>query len=322
MPTATGSIATSGSALADVSVIIVNWNAGPGLLRAAKAAAATGAEVIVVDNASSDGSADDVAARLPAVRVLRERANLGFAGGTNLGAQVASGRWLLLLNPDAVISASALTVLRDALGHDSLAAAVGACLVGGDGRPQAGFTLRRFPTLLSLATDLLLIDELWPSNPVRRRYLALDVALDGESAVEADQPAAACLLARAEAFRQLGGFDERFRPAWFEDVDFCRRVRDAGWRVLFAPHARVPHEGGVSLRTLGRVQFSRFYYRNMRRYVLKHHGHASRLVLWCLIGVGMAARLAFALLTGSAERQRASWVVLRDLFRPIRPARR
>ncbi len=317
----TGTLPSPGSPLADVSVLIVNWNAGPLLLRGAKAAVGTGAEVIVVDNASADGSANDVAARLPSVRLLRERVNLGFAAATNLAAQAARGEWLLLLNPDAVISPAALATMRDVLRAAPGAAAVGGCLVDAGGHPQAGFAVRRFPTLWSLATDLLLIDDLWPGNPVRRRYLALDLPLDGEATLDVDQPAAACLLVRAEAFRKLSGLDERFRPAWFEDVDFCRRAREAGWRILFTPRARVIHDGGASLHTLGRAGFSRAFYRNMRRYVAKHHGRASAVVLWALIAVGMLARLAVAVLTRDPERRRAWWAVLRDLFRRLRPAR-
>lgn len=301
-----------------VSILIVNWNGGGGLVACAAAAAATGAEVRLVDNASTDGSADAVIARVPGVHVLRAPENLGFAGGVNAAARAAAGDWLLLLNPDACLEARALETLREALEADPGAAAAGACLVGESGEPQRGFAVRRFPTLASIATDLLLVDELWPGNPWRRRYLALDVPLDGDRPVAVDQPAAACLMIRREAFDRLGGFDERFHPAWFEDVDFCRRAAAAGYRILFVPRARVAHAGGVSLRTLDAAAFSRVWYRNLRRYVVRHHGAIALGLVTLLIAAGMGLRVVAATLVREPARRTAAWAVLRDLLRSPR----
>ena len=296
-----------------VSVLIVNWNGGALLSRCVTAACATGAEVVVVDNASTDGSANAAAAAAPAARLLREPQNRGFAGGVNLAARHASHEWLLLLNPDTRIDAAAVIALRGALEARPGAAAAGACLVDDSGVPQRGFAVRRFPTLASLATDLLLVDDLWPGNPARRRYLADDVPLDGVTPIEVDQPAAACLMVRREVFEALGGLDERFHPAWFEDVDFCRRVRAAGHRILFVPSARVAHAGGVSLRSLDASAFAVAWYRNMRRYVARHHGRVAAALVTILIALGMGLRVAAASVGGMPARRKAALAVLLDL---------
>jgi GT2 family glycosyltransferase len=303
--------------LGDVSVLIVNWNSGPLLARCAKAALATTAEVLVVDNASTDGSADAVAARLPAVRLFRQHTNLGFAGGVNLAARAARGRWLLLLNPDTVPSAAAIARLRETLLATPGAGAVGACLVGEDGRPQGGFSVRRFPTLATWAADLLLIDNAWPGNPARRRYLAADLPLTGSAPVDVDQPAGACLMVSRQALERVGGLDERFHPAWFEDVDLCRRLRAEGLRVLYEPRALVPHIGGVSVTALGRKGFERAWYGNLRRYARKHHGTAANVTLTGLVAVGMLLRLAVSLATRDRQGRQAWCAVLKDLVGPV-----
>jgi hypothetical protein len=120
--------------------------------------------------------------------------------------------------------------------------------------------------------------------------------------------------------QRIGGLDERFYPAWFEDVDLCRRLRTAGFRVLFEPRARVPHAGGVSVPALGRVGFERAWYRNMRRYARKHHGRVTNLTLTLLVIAGMLLRLAASLLTRDRQGRRAWCAVLRDLVRrPTHP---
>src|SRR5690606_20317112 len=158
----------------------------------------------------------------PTVTLIASPVNLGFAGGVNAGVHASATPWVLVLNPDVVVDEAAVTRLLDgatsaAAGASGRVGAAGACLTGADGHPQAGFAVRRFPTLATLAVDLLLVDQLWPRNPVTMRYLAADLDLTIDQDVE--QPAAACLLVRREAFDAVGGFDEGFHPAWFEDVD-------------------------------------------------------------------------------------------------------
>jgi N-acetylglucosaminyl-diphospho-decaprenol L-rhamnosyltransferase len=302
-----------------IAILIVNWNARDHLLRCLGSLASLPHQVVVVDNASEDGSADVVEQRYPEVTLVRSRTNLGFAGGVNRARHRAAygpgpqADRLLLLNPDTVATAGAIDALSAALAEDAAIGAVGGRLVHADGSPQSGFNVRRFPTLGSFAMDLLLIDQVWPGNPWTRRYLARDLD-DGPDAAPADvdQPAAACLMVRAGAFDAINGMDEGFHPAWFEDVDFCRRLIAARYRIRFEPCATFVHQGGVAMRTLGLGRFSSIWYANMERYVRKHHGTAGWLLLKGLIGAGMSARIAISLLRGDGGSARAYADVLKQ----------
>jgi GT2 family glycosyltransferase len=296
-----------------IAILIVNWNARDLLLRCLDSLASLPHLVIVVDNASDDGSADAVARQFPGVTLVQSRTNLGFAGGVNRARREAgdAADFLLLLNPDTVASAEAIDILLAAFSDSPAIAAVGGRLLYPDGSPQTGFNIRRFPTLGSFAMDLLLIDQVWPDNPSTRRYLARDLDRGSHAPpMDVDQPAAACLMVRAAAFDAIGGMDERFHPAWFEDVDFCRRLRARGFRIRFEPRAAFFHQGGVAMRTLGLGRFSSIWYANMERYVRRHHGVAGWLLLKGLIGAGMSARIAISLLRGDGGSARAYAAVL------------
>jgi GT2 family glycosyltransferase len=270
------------------SVLIVNWNSRAALARTLGAlAAGTHAaerETIVVDNASHDGSAEMVRRDFPGVTLVASADNLGFAGGVNLARRHARGRHLMLLNPDAEPAADAVERLSAALDASPGVGAAAGRLVDAAGRPQAGFNVRRLPTLASLTFELLLIARLWPGNPVSSRYYARD--LDPDAPADVEQPAAAALMIDAGAFDALGGFDEAFHPAWWEDVDFCRRLLASGRRIRYEPAAVFTHAGGDSLRHLTRSEFLGFYYANLLRYVQKHHGAAAGVFMRAPLAIG------------------------------------
>jgi N-acetylglucosaminyl-diphospho-decaprenol L-rhamnosyltransferase len=295
-----------------VSIVIVSWNARDRLVRTLRGLDPTVHQVIVVDNASGDGSAEAAAAVSPRIEVLPLSSNRGFAGAVNAGAARATGPMLLLLNPDAAPERGALDQLATALDAEPRYAAVCGQLIDEHGQAQTGFTFRRFPTLAAWAADLLLLDQVWPDNPATRRYLARD--LDPARRQDVDQPAAACLLIRRSAFDAVGGMDDAFYPAWFEDVDFCRRLRNAGWRLGYVPAARIVHEGGVAMRGMGLNAFSRAWYRNMLRYARKHHGPLTRVALRALIAIGMMLRAFVSLACGRPADARAYGAVLADVF--------
>jgi GT2 family glycosyltransferase len=165
-------------------------------------------------------------------------------------------------------------------------------LVDGQGRPQAGFSVRRFPTVASLCFEALGLNAVWPGNPVNRRYRCLDLDLD--SPAEVDQPAGAFLMLRRDAWEALGGFDEGFRPVWFEDVDFLKRARDRGYRVRLAPAAVAMHAGG---RSIGRVPSGTreiYWYASLLRYASKHF----RTSGWLPVSGAVIAGSAFRMLHG------------------------
>jgi N-acetylglucosaminyl-diphospho-decaprenol L-rhamnosyltransferase len=270
-----------------VSVLLVSWNARDLLVRCLASLASLPHEIVVVDNASADGSAERVARDFPRVKLVAESRNLGFAGAVNRARREASGTRLLLLNTDTEATPGAIDVLARVLDTPGIGAAAGR-LVDPAGRPQTGFNIRRFPTVASVAVDLSGLDHLWPANPVSSRYYARDLSPDVPADVE--QPAAACLMVRAALFDQLGGMDERFHPAWFEDVDFCRRLGAAGYRIRYEPGATFVHHGGTAKHQLGLAAFSRAYYSNLLRYFTKHHSRPQAALVELLVAGGMGLR--------------------------------
>src|SRR5882724_19080 len=155
----------------DVGIVIVTHNSAEEIGPCLDAAVATGAEVVVVDNASEDETRDEVERR--GVRLIANRSNAGFAAAVNQGTLALSTPLLLLLNPDAVIQGG-LEHLREAC-SDPKTAAAGGLLVDTQGKPQAGYAVRRFPSATALCFEALLINRLWPANPVNWHYRCLDL---------------------------------------------------------------------------------------------------------------------------------------------------
>jgi len=248
----------------EIGIVIVTYNSGEHIGSALDAALRTSAEVVVVDNASSDGTIAEVAHR--GVKLIANAANRGFAAAVNQGFVVLNCEYVLLLNPDAVI-AGGLDALREACDLPRVAGA-GGTLLDDSGRPQVGFMVRRLPTPRMLIAETLGLNRVWSRSAVNRRYRALDLDYRKQQAVE--QPAGAMLMVRRAIWQELGGFDEGFRPIWFEDVDFCRRAIDRGYTFQFVPQAVAKHTGGHSIPKLP-VEIRRFYwYRSLLRYSAKH----------------------------------------------------
>ena len=285
--------------MSEIGIVIVTFNSAPEIGPCLDAAMRTGAEIAVVDNASSDATLAEVARR--PVRAIANRSNRGFAAAANQGFEALSGcTYVLLLNPDAVLK-TPLDAMREACALPGVAAA-GGCLVDSAGRPQIGFMVRRFPTPAALIFEALLLNRLWPRNPVNRRYRELD--LDPTLPREVQQPAGALLMVRHSVWRATGGFTEEFFPLWFEDVDFCRRVANRGDRLLYVPGVVAKHTGAHSISRLT-VEKRRFYwYCSLLRYSARHFRPlAFRAV--CL-----------AVVTGSFPRMIAESVSQRSL-RPL-----
>jgi N-acetylglucosaminyl-diphospho-decaprenol L-rhamnosyltransferase len=193
----------------------------------------------VVDNASKDATLER--ARTLGIRVIANAENRGFAAAVNQGVRSTDADFVLLLNPDTRL----LTAVDDLVQASLQYGLAAGKLVDGTGRPQRGFTIRRFPTPLSLGFELFGLNRLWPSNSVNRRYRYLDRDLEQPGPVE--QPAGAFLMFRREVWDALGGMDESFHPVWFEDVDFCRRAAAAGYRIEYLPSVTAEHVGAHSL---------------------------------------------------------------------------
>ncbi len=279
-----------------VTIVIVNWNSGPFLNRCLLSlrSYAAGCEITVVDNASEDDSLRLDFPEGQGPKILRNDRNMGFAAACNQGWRQSRSDRVLFLNPDTEATAGSVDALADSLESEPLLWAVGGCLVSPEGSVQIGFNVRAFPSLRSVASEMLLLDSLWPSNPWGRQYRLSD--WDHASPRQVDQPAGACLMIRRAALQRLDGFDESFYPAWFEDVDLCRRVYRAGGRIGFQPEARFLHHGGTSLNSLSRSDFLDCFHTNQLRYFRKHEGEATMRRIRRLVVAGMVLRAAVSLL--------------------------
>lgn len=254
---------------------------------------------IVVDNASFDGTVDQARARR-GTRLVANKKNLGFAAAVNQGVREAAEKeFILVLNPDAYLQ-TAIDQLVDSTRQYGLAAGR---LVDETGRTQAGFTLRRFPTPAALLCELFGLNRLWPSNPVNRKYRYLDRDLDQPG--PAEQPAGAFLMFRKDVWETLGGFDERFSPVWFEDVDFCRRAVDAGYRIEYVPSAVARHAGGHSVGQIPAGQRARYWCVSLLTYAAKHFRP------WSFRGICVAVVLSSVprMVAGMIEERTLSSVV-------------
>ena len=247
--------------------------------------------VIVVDNASSDGTLSEVRKR-PNVAMLANTGNRGFAAAVNQGIQALDTPYILLLNPDAVLQ-TAVEELAAAFRDPGVGAAAGK-LTGSDGRPQSGFSIRRFPTPLTLSFEVLGLNRIWRDNPVNRRYRCLNVNL--EISADVEQPAAAFLMIRRQAWQAVGGFDEGFYPIWFEDVDFLKRMHAAGFRVRYAPGAAAHHGGGHSVGRIPWESREVCWYGSLIRYSFKHFRITGRVLVWAAVVTGCTLRAVFCVL--------------------------
>lgn len=271
--------------------MIVTWNSSADIARAV-ASVPQGVPVVVVDNASADGAADLAEeARTEGLDVIRLARNVGFGPACNLGARAGGEHFdaILFLNPDAALERGAedVSALLTELYRDRAVGAVAPALTG---EGQERFQLRLFPTLGSLFREALLLNRLWPENAGFRRERYLD-RRRGEP-FDVEQPAAAALMVRADVFEEIGGFDAAFQPAWFEDVDLCRRIWGSGRRIRFVPGARATHVGGVSMRSLAYRDFLPLYTRNLFRYLARHESVTVWTAARGIVAAGTLLRMA------------------------------
>lgn len=279
----------------DLAVVVVNWNSGPCLRSLLESLSPLQNELkatLVVDNASEDGSL--LCARNAAgIQIVRFERNEGFARAANEGIARAGVDFVLLVNPDVEVNAGSVRRLYSRILERPRAAIVCGPLVDRAGRSQ-NFQLRPLPTLSNVLSDVLFLDEIagWA-----RRGRVKDARVEAcsnsspgsPSGLEVEQPAAAFWLLRRQAWEEVGGFDSTFYPAWFEDVDFCKRLREKGWQILYFPHCPVFHQGGLALRRLGYRAFVGIYYGNLLKYMRKHHPRSYPLI-WLPVRLGVWVR--------------------------------
>jgi len=290
----------------DITIVIVNWNTKDLLCDCLESVYETvddlSFEVIVVDNASRDGSVAMVREAFPAVDIIENSENRGFSAANNQALRVMRGRYALLLNTDAVLTKGAVHELVAFMdGHDE-AGMAGGQLLHEDGSRQN--SIANFPTLFSLLMNLPLLEVLFPGRYPSKRY-------EHREPRAVESVIGACMLVRREAMGEVGMLDEGYF-FFFEETDWAFRMRRAGWKIYHVPSARIYHLQG---RSIGRDARSRMaFYRSRYRFFDKWRGRAyntavrgiifARLIAnWLLTSVGTV------LTVGLNRELRNKWVV-------------
>ena len=248
----------------DISFIIVNWNTKDLLQNCLDSVIKTTTkltyEIIVVDNASSDGSTAILSAKYPQVKAIANNENKGFGAANNQGFAVMRGRYALLMNTDAVLTAEAVQKMWDFAEANSLAAIVCGQLLNADGSKQN--SIASFPTLLTLAANNSLLEYLCPCRYPSKRY-------KHTKPLEVDSVIGACMLIRKKALDEVAFFDERYF-FFFEETDLAYAMKRAGWRIYQVPDALIYHLQGQSIghSAQSRIEF----YRSRYQFLRKWHG--------------------------------------------------
>lgn len=257
--------------MTQLSVVIPSWNTRE-LLRAAieslKTTLPMSSEIIVVDNASSDGSARMVQDQLPHVRLIRNNVNVGFAAATNQGVEAARGAYVLFLDSDTQVVGNAIRSMVAFLEANLRYGAVCPRLLNPNGSTQRA--LMRFPSLLTPLFFGTPLQRWKPESRELQRYFARDFDYDTDGDVE--HPPTTCLLMRRKALKKTKPLDEDLW-LYFNDVDLCKRLWESNWRIRYLEGAHVYHHGAMSTRqykdSIGE------YHRNRLAYYRKHHGRGA-----------------------------------------------
>jgi N-acetylglucosaminyl-diphospho-decaprenol L-rhamnosyltransferase len=280
----------------DLSISIVSWNTRDLLDQCLESIYGTTSgvefEVIVVDNASSDGSPDMVRENHSRVRLIQNKDNVGFSTANNQALAVSSGRHFLLLNPDTVVHANALKRMTEFLDNHDRAGAVGPLVLNDDGTLQ--YSWAKFPTLWSEAMGRL-----------DRRISGVPVTPSTADEVrklhpfEADWVGGCCLMVKREAIDQIGPMDESLFM-YCEETDWCLRLAEGGWGVWLESSAEVVHYGGRSSKQVSRKSVD-ILCRSKSIFFAKHHGQCQGLLLGALLALrSTAARIVTGRVRGKA----------------------
>ncbi|MBN1428776.1 MAG: glycosyltransferase family 2 protein [Anaerolineae bacterium] len=311
--------------MVDLSIIIVSYNVRDLLdiclesIRArfeggaGSAANSLNTEVIVVDSLSSDDTPQMVQEKFPWVRLIEPGYNAGYAKGNNIGLEAGQGRYVFLLNPDTRVIGSAISGMIDYLDAHPQVGVIGPQLLNEDGSVQS--SRRRFPTLGTAFFESTWLQSIAP-RAVLDRYYMRDRS-DAETTT-VDWLHGAALVARREAVEQVGGFDEGFFM-YSEELDWQRRIKLAGWEIVYYPQAQIVHYGGKSSEQVIAQTHMRFQNSKIR-YFRKYHGNLIAGVLRLFLLAGYATQLIIEAAKGllghkramRQERVKTYWQVLRS----------
>lgn len=273
-----------------MTVSIVNWNTRDELRECLASILeqrdSVHLEVYVVDNASSDGSAEMVGCEFAdSVTLIENSENRGFGAAHNQVIEQCSGRYVLLLNPDCrVLNPNLLRMMVDYMDSEKDIGMVGPRILNPDGSLQ--FSARRFPPMFAGIFRHTALGRLFPDNRFVKGYLMTDVSHD--RIMDVDWLSGAALMCRREAFEEIGLLDERFFM-YCEDVDWCKRAHDAGWRVVYYPEVEISHRIGAA-SDKNPIPMIKQHHRSMLLYFIKHNATSPKILLTPFVVVALWLR--------------------------------
>jgi GT2 family glycosyltransferase len=295
----------------DISIIIINWNTKEHLRNCLRSIVDTiqgiTYEIIVVDNASRDGSVLMLRQEFPGVILIENRENRGFAVANNQAMSIMKGRYALLLNTDAILKQNAAVQLFSFMEKNPAAAMACGQLLNADGSKQN--SIAAFPDLLTLMTNMSLLEYLCPCRYPGKRY-------DWQEPIEIDSGIGACLIVRRQAIDAVGMLDERYF-FFFEETDWAYRMRTEGWKIFHVPSALIYHLQGQSI---GRDVRSRIeFYRSRYQFFRKWRSHSYFLLICLVIIVRLVINwlltaVANILTLGGKKSLRDKWIVYTQLL--------
>ena len=311
--------------MVDLSIVIISWNVRDLLeecLRSLNEAQATSnrgetaalnVEIIVVDSASEDDSAQMIREKHPTAQLLAQEENIGFTRGNNVGLARAQGEYILLLNPDTEVSPDALGTMIEYMDEHPPVGILGPHTLNSDGSHQS--TRGRFPTLVTGIFESTWLSA-WAPASVENHYRMLES--DDNDIIEADWVQGSALLLRRELYEGIGGLDEGF-TMYSEELDYCRRAKTAGWKVCYHGGARITHHGGKSSEQIAAFKQIHFHTSKLR-YFRKHHGYGHYFILRVILLLLFCWQLGLESVKGAlghkrdlrARRVREYWQVLRS----------
>jgi len=236
-------------------------------------------EVIAIDNGSRDSTLNALREYGIRIKVVENQSNLGFARAVNQGLKLAAGEYILLLNPDTVLTPGALQIMAGFLNEHPQVWALGPQLLNPDGSVQR--SCRQFPDGRIMFYEFTGLSKLFPKNKIFGRWRM--GYFDHQTPAQVDQPMGACLMIREEVLEKVGLLDEENFPMFFNEVDWCLRIRRAGGQLYFLPQAKVYHHHGASTRRVKRAMIISSH-QSMIRYFAKHYPHRLSTLLVRIMG--------------------------------------
>lgn len=257
-------------------------------------------EIIIIDNASTDGTLEYIEQNYPNILLVRNASNVGFAQGTNQAMAVASGRYLLWLNTDTVIQSDSLCKLVQFMDEHPLVGIVGPKVLNADGTIQ-NQCRRGFPTPWASLSYFLGLSKIFPHSSLFARYLL--TYLDENEIAEVDAVSGCCMLVRRKIIEQTGLIDTVYH-SYGEDLDFCAEAKKAGWQVFFNPDTTIIHYGGKGGSGVKPFYSIFHFYRSMWLFYKKQIAHRYIFFINWMIGSAIAAKFIYTILVNFLRKQK------------------